>query len=148
MKKLGTLLLSIVMLSIVPISSSHAVIKAGSKCAKAGVTATIAGKKFTCVKSGKKLMWNKGVTVKKIAVIVQGVCPTLLAADTVEIAQERANALITMSEDQAEQCSMSLNWRYRVGERDGQGLVLTMDYSPTRVTVSVTSGFITSVLVG
>ena len=136
------------MLSIVPISSSHAVIKAGSKCAKAGVTATIAGKKFTCVKSGKKLMWNKGVTVKKIAVIVQGVCPTLLAADTVEIAQERANALITMSEDQAEQCSMSLNWRYRVGERDGQGLALTMDYSPTRVTVSVTSGFITSVLVG
>ena len=148
MKKLGTLLLSIVMLSIVPISSSHAVIKAGSKCAKAGVTATIGGKKFTCVKSGKKLMWNKGVTVKKIAVIVQGVCPTLLAADTVEIAQERANALITMSEDQAEQCSMSLNWRYRVGERDGQGLALTMDYSPTRVTVSVTSGFITSVLVG
>lgn len=148
MKKLGTLLLSIVMLSIVPISSSHAVIKAGSKCSKVGVTATIAGKKFTCVKSGKKLMWNKGVTVKKIAVIVQGVCPTLLAADTVEIAQERANALITMSEDQAEQCSMSLNWRYRVGERDGQGLALTMDYSPTRVTVSVTSGFITSVLVG
>jgi hypothetical protein len=32
---------------------------AGSKCTKAGATATAAGKKFTCVKSGTKLVWNK-----------------------------------------------------------------------------------------
>ena len=38
--------------------------KAGAKCTKAGATATAAGKKFTCVKSGTKLVWNKGVTVK------------------------------------------------------------------------------------
>ena len=38
--------------------------KAGAKCTKAGITATAAGKKFTCVKSGTKLVWNKGVTVK------------------------------------------------------------------------------------
>ncbi len=37
--------------------------KAGSKCSKAGATSTSVGKKFTCVKSGKKLVWNKGVTV-------------------------------------------------------------------------------------
>jgi hypothetical protein len=35
--------------------------KAGSVCKKAGQTVTAAGKKFTCVKSGKKLIWNKGV---------------------------------------------------------------------------------------
>jgi hypothetical protein len=38
--------------------------KAGAKCAKAGVTANSGGKKFTCVKSGKSLVWNKGVIVK------------------------------------------------------------------------------------
>lgn len=38
-------------------------VKAGASCAKAGATSTAAGKKFTCVKSGKKLVWNKGVTV-------------------------------------------------------------------------------------
>ena len=38
--------------------------KAGAKCTKAGATATAAGKKFTCVKSGIKLVWNKGVAIK------------------------------------------------------------------------------------
>jgi hypothetical protein len=39
--------------------------KAGAKCTKAGVTATAAGKKFTCIKSGTKLVWNKGIAIKK-----------------------------------------------------------------------------------
>jgi hypothetical protein len=38
--------------------------KAGAKCTKAGATATAAGKKFTCVKSGTRLVWNKGVAAK------------------------------------------------------------------------------------
>ncbi len=38
--------------------------KAGAKCTKAGSTATASGKKFTCVKSGTKLVWNKGVAIK------------------------------------------------------------------------------------
>jgi M6 family metalloprotease-like protein len=43
---------------------SFASVKAGAKCTKAGVTSTVAGKKFTCIKSGKRLVWNKGVSVK------------------------------------------------------------------------------------
>jgi hypothetical protein len=43
---------------------SFAAAKAGAKCSKAGTTATASGKKFTCVKSGTKLVWNKGVAVK------------------------------------------------------------------------------------
>jgi hypothetical protein len=43
---------------------SFAAVKAGAKCTKAGATATAAGKKFTCVKSGTKLLWNKGIAVK------------------------------------------------------------------------------------
>ena len=45
--------------------------KAGAACKKAGQTAIAKGKKFTCVKSGKKsgkkLRWNKGVAVAKSA---------------------------------------------------------------------------------
>jgi M6 family metalloprotease-like protein len=42
-------------------------VKAGAKCAKAGATAVSGGKKFTCTKSGTRLVWNKGVTVKAAA---------------------------------------------------------------------------------
>jgi hypothetical protein len=38
--------------------------KNGAKCTKAGATATAGGKKFTCIKSGTRLVWNKGVAVK------------------------------------------------------------------------------------
>ena len=41
--------------------------KAGTKCTKVGSTATAGGKKFTCVKSGTKLVWNKGVAITKPA---------------------------------------------------------------------------------
>jgi M6 family metalloprotease-like protein len=46
---------------------SFAAVKAGAKCTKAGSTATASGKKFTCIKSGTKLVWNKGVAIKAAA---------------------------------------------------------------------------------
>lgn len=36
---------------------------AGSKCTKAGTTKTVNNKKYTCIKSGKKLIWNQGVAI-------------------------------------------------------------------------------------
>ena len=39
--------------------------KAGSICSKQGITKTFQGKRYTCIKSGKKLVWSKGVAVKK-----------------------------------------------------------------------------------
>ncbi len=44
--------------------------KAGAKCTKAGSIATSGGKKFTCIKSGTKLVWNKGVVIKKPTPVV------------------------------------------------------------------------------
>lgn len=41
--------------------------KPGSSCAKQGITKAYKGKKYTCIKSGRKLVWNKGVLVKKAA---------------------------------------------------------------------------------
>lgn len=148
MKKSFALLLSILLLIALPISSSSAAIKAGSKCAKAGTTSTSAGKKYTCIKSGKKLIWNKGVKIKQSSSVDAGVCPPPSAADITEITQVRANALITMSEDFAEQCAASLDWDYRLGERDGELFAGTKDYNPSRVTVAIKAGVITGVLVG
>lgn len=41
-------------------------VKSGSSCSKLGSTSTSVSKKFTCIKSGKKLVWNKGVVIKPI----------------------------------------------------------------------------------
>jgi hypothetical protein len=64
MKHKGRLAIAILLLLALATPVQAATPKAGAKCTKAGTTATAAGKKFTCVKSGKKLVWNKGVTVK------------------------------------------------------------------------------------
>ena len=42
-----------------------AAIKAGSKCTTKGQIKTSQGNRFTCIKSGKKLVWKKEVVVKK-----------------------------------------------------------------------------------
>jgi M6 family metalloprotease-like protein len=42
-----------------------AAVKPGTKCSKQGQTITYAAIKYTCVKSGKNLVWSKGVAVKK-----------------------------------------------------------------------------------
>ncbi len=41
---------------------------AGSKCVKLGTTKTVSNIKYTCIKQGSKLIWNKGVAIKKPAV--------------------------------------------------------------------------------
>ena len=138
----------IVLFLISSISPAQAVVKAGAKCTKAGVTASVGGKKFTCIKSGKKLVWNKGTTIKKVADVKQGMCPPATDADKTAITQSRANALVSMSEDQGQQCSELLGWAYRVGQRDDEYFALTRDYNPSRVTVAIKDGFVLSVLVG
>jgi hypothetical protein len=64
MQHKGRLAIAIVLLLTLATPVQAATPKAGAKCTKAGATATASGKKFTCIKSGKKLVWNKGVLVK------------------------------------------------------------------------------------
>jgi hypothetical protein len=45
------------------ISTTQAAVKAGAKCSKVGSKSTVGAKTFTCVKSGNKLVWDKGVKV-------------------------------------------------------------------------------------
>jgi hypothetical protein len=59
------LFLALLLLMSLIAAPSFAAVKAGAKCTKVGASATASGKKFTCIKSGKKLVWNKGVAIKK-----------------------------------------------------------------------------------
>ena len=61
--KLTALALVALLISATSSASSASAPKPGTKCAKAGLTQTISGKKYTCTKSGAKLFWNKGVAV-------------------------------------------------------------------------------------
>ena len=63
MKRMLVLVVSIAFIGTSLTFSAFGANKAGTVCAKAGTTSTSSGKKYICIKSGKKLVWNKGVLV-------------------------------------------------------------------------------------
>ena len=94
--------LSVLSLSL-PLVPANAAVKAGSVCKKAGITSVVSIKTYTCIKSGKKLVWNKGVKV--VAVIAKA--PTSFD-DLVQnyegiaySAWSKSNAAITAANDVA-----------------------------------------------
>ena len=146
MRKVLAVLIAVSLLGIAP--ANAATVKAGTKCSKHKATTTDKGMKYTCIKSGNKLVWSKGVPVKKAA-LKQGVCPPMAAADKDPgITQVRANTLIGMTEMAAEECAMNLDWTYRLGQRDDEIFAGTFDYRTDRVTVTVMKGLVTQVNVG
>jgi hypothetical protein len=44
------------------LSTSHAAAKSGAKCSKVGSKSVVGAKTFTCIKSGTKLIWDKGAS--------------------------------------------------------------------------------------
>ncbi len=60
--KVWALVLGLV-LTLLPTFPASAAIKAGDKCSKLKTTAIVSGKKYTCIKSGQKLVWSKGTKV-------------------------------------------------------------------------------------
>ena len=147
MRKVLAVLIAVSLLGIAP--ANAAVVKAGAKCSKYKVTTTVNGMKYSCIKSGNKLVWSKGVPVKKAVTFKQGVCPPKAAAGKDEqITKVRADTLIGMSEMAAEECAMNLDWLYRVGQRDDEMFAGTFDLRTNRVTVTVMKGLVTLVIVG
>ena len=71
-------LVAVLALGVSPLISSAAV-KAGATCKKLGQVSKAAGKEYTCIKKGKKLVWSKGVVIKSAAPAVT-TTPTLTPA--------------------------------------------------------------------
>ena len=69
-KRLITFLLILSLFLSLPLIPINAAAKAGGTCSKAGITSVVSGKTYTCIKSGKKLVWNKGVAVAKPTQII------------------------------------------------------------------------------
>lgn len=91
--------------------------KTGASCSPIGKSQTIGNKKYTCVKSGKKLVWSKPATLKKptptpspsVAPVTK---PTLDALDTLGVYQySRAS----VAEAIAKNGESNLNFRYLIG---------------------------------
>jgi len=78
---MAVVLSPILLLGLLSGVASAAVPKAGAACTKAGTTATSNGMKFTCIKSGKKLVWDKGVKVVAPAPVIS-TTPTPSASAT------------------------------------------------------------------
>jgi hypothetical protein len=66
MRKWGALAIGGVLLISLATPVNAAAPKAGATCTKKNATATSAGKLYTCILSGKKLVWNKGVALPKL----------------------------------------------------------------------------------
>lgn len=65
MKKGFSLIFMVMTLVLSSVSPAHAYAKAGIQCSKHKKVSVYAGKKYTCVKKGTKLVWNKGVPIAK-----------------------------------------------------------------------------------
>lgn len=52
-------LVSLLLASATSVVQAAPIVKPGAKCVKVSATATVAGKKFTCTKSGSKLIWKQ-----------------------------------------------------------------------------------------
>jgi hypothetical protein len=63
MKKMRVFAVALIFLGTLITQPAIGAVKSGSSCTKAGNKSVSAGKTFTCVKSGKKLVWNKGVLI-------------------------------------------------------------------------------------
>jgi len=63
-KKLIAFLSILSLLLSTPLIPVNAAVKAGGACTKAGITSVVSNKTYTCIKSGKKLVWDKGIIFK------------------------------------------------------------------------------------
>jgi hypothetical protein len=63
MSKRVIALLSILSITLyLPLIPAHSATKAGARCTKVGIKSVVGTKTFTCIKSGKKFVWDKGKT--------------------------------------------------------------------------------------
>ncbi len=88
----ATIVIGCLVLSL-NLSTATAAIKPGTACKKLGQISTSAGIKYTCIKSGKKLVWNKGVGTKSASSTAPAggnslpSCPTPLLQTPVDLSK-------------------------------------------------------------
>jgi hypothetical protein len=67
-KKISILIIPLLLIQLTP---AFAAVKAGATCKTAGITSVVSTKTYTCIKSGKKLLWDKGAVISQDAQVAQ-----------------------------------------------------------------------------
>lgn len=65
-----------------------------------------------------------------------------------EIPLDQANELLGLTEAEATAAAESRGWTVRIAARDGEQFALTMDYSPTRVNLTIDNDLVTYLFIG
>jgi hypothetical protein len=65
MKRSATFLVLVTIIGTAFSFPAFSAVKVGASCSKPGATSNVAGFKYTCVKVGKKFVWDKGVLIAK-----------------------------------------------------------------------------------
>ena len=107
MKKILTFFLCATII-LIPVNAIAAA-KPGATCSKLGVTSTVGGKKYTCIKSGKKLVWDKG------ALIPVKVAPASLNEASIDYGQVPYWAFKKSAEVINKSTVKSLNYKVLIG---------------------------------
>jgi hypothetical protein len=85
MKKLLVISILTIVALITPQQSIAATkAKAGTKCVKANSTQVVGARKFTCVKSGSRLIWNKGVSLPRPTVATPSPTPSASSENVIQ----------------------------------------------------------------
>jgi M6 family metalloprotease-like protein len=130
--------LSILSLFIsLPAIPVNAAAKAGGACSKAGITAIAAGKTFTCVKSGKKFVWNKGVVAPVRKPIISP-ASSLLDPNLCKL-QKPTN--LQMDDGPEGSVGFPRNSESLVSLGNRKGLVLYVEFPDVRATSSLKSSW-------
>lgn len=101
MKRLGISALLALSLTVGLIPASSASVTPGSKCSKVGDKQIFKGNTFTCVKSGTKLVWGKGVKAE--------VYDAAFAKSHLGVEQQRADQIMAEAKLKANQLSSPPN---------------------------------------
>jgi len=98
----------IAIILIIPTSTFAAAPNAGAACKKLGLTQNYSDKKFTCIKSGKKLVWNKGVKIKNAA--LPSPSPTISPAATPSTSSTPSSSVSPTPSATATSAPLVIDW--------------------------------------
>ena len=138
MRKRFLVLLTVTLTAALLGPMATAAVKPGTTCKKVGQTSTSAGIKYTCVKSGKKLVWNKGVAVPKPTptptaigdpIGAVGSTPTPTPTPTPTVKPVVINAIAKKAFDIIQSAriqSSQLTYTYRIGSFAAPDVVLVV----------------------
>ena len=97
-KSISGAIIAALVVSVLVLPHGSAATKAGTACKKAGIKSIEKGRTFTCVKQGKKLVWNKGVLIKAAPAKVPAPTPTPTPTFTPPVRPASWSELVSKSE--------------------------------------------------